>query len=235
MMRRLDGGKLKVIALISMVMDHVAKGLLIPMGSTHTLIQGMMSLFLHLGRLAFPIYLYLVMDSYFKTKNKEKFIGWLLLGALISEVPFDLVFYDSWWYPYHQNVMFTFLYLVVIYSIIDLVGNKWLRYLVVLPIIVGISIPIISYLRVDYTIDALALSLIYYIGREFMVGNKMVQFMEQVSGYMIFMINPSSIYGFLLLLLYNGSRGKQSKLFNYLVYPGHLIAIYVLRLLLIGG
>lgn len=243
-MYKLDSSKLKVIALMSMVMDHVAKGLLIPMGSTNTILQGMTSVFLHLGRISFPIYLFLVMESFFKTKNTGRFIVRLLLGALIAEVPFDLVFYGSWWYPAHQNVMFTFLYLVVMYTLIDLVsiyfivhlgGTPLLRYLVFFPIIVGISIPFISYLGVDYTVDALALSLIYYIGYHCRVYSKLVKFIEQALGYMIFMVNPSSIYGFLLLLMYNGERGKQSKVFNYLAYPGHLIVIYVLRLLIVGG
>lgn len=62
-----------------------------------------------LGRLAFPIFAFMIVEGYFHTKNLKRYVLRLFLFALISEIPFNLMCSGNMIYPFHQNVMWTFL------------------------------------------------------------------------------------------------------------------------------
>ena len=61
------------------------------------------------GRIAFPIFAFQIAEGFFRTSDRKGYMRRLLVFALISEIPFNLVLADSVFYPLHQNVMFTFL------------------------------------------------------------------------------------------------------------------------------
>ena len=61
------------------------------------------------GRLAFPIYAFMIAEGYFHTKDLKKYVKRLLLFAVISEIPFNLMTGSRLFYPIHQNVLWTFL------------------------------------------------------------------------------------------------------------------------------
>ena len=94
--QRLDGTVLKLIACLSMFIDHLGA----------VCFSGMMG-FRIIGRLAFPIYCFLLVEGAVHTRNMKKYILRMGIFALISEVPFDLAFYHRLVYMGHQNVFFT--------------------------------------------------------------------------------------------------------------------------------
>lgn len=60
------------------------------------------------GRLAFPIFAFLTAEGFFHTRDFKKYLARMFLFALASELPFDLIAEGGWFYPFHQNVLFTF-------------------------------------------------------------------------------------------------------------------------------
>ena len=93
--QRMDGTVLKLIACLSMFIDHLGA----------VCFSGMMG-FRIIGRLAFPIYCFLLVEGAVHTHDMKKYILRMGIFALISEVPFDLAFYHRLVYMGHQNVFF---------------------------------------------------------------------------------------------------------------------------------
>ena len=60
-----------------------------------------------IGRLALPIYIFLLIEGFVHTHSRPKYLGRLALFALISEVPFDLAFRGAAFVPQHTSVMTT--------------------------------------------------------------------------------------------------------------------------------
>lgn len=73
---------LKLIAIIAMVIDHVG-AIFFP---DQLWLRG-------IGRIAFPIFVFLLVEGLYNTSNIKKYLTRLGIFALISEIPFDLVFY----------------------------------------------------------------------------------------------------------------------------------------------
>ena len=82
---KLTGAILKKIAVVSMIIDHTA-AVLVPYDQMHQLFIMLRIL----GRLAFPLYCFLLVEGFCHTRNVKRYLLSLLTFALISEVPFDL-------------------------------------------------------------------------------------------------------------------------------------------------
>ena len=66
-------------------------------------------IFTCIGRLTFPIYAFMIVEGYFHTGDLKKYVRRLLIFALISEIPFNLMMGSNFFYPLHQNVLWSFL------------------------------------------------------------------------------------------------------------------------------
>ena len=92
----LTSNQLKIIALVAMTCDHVGKELL-PQCQILQII----------GRLAFPIFAYTLVEGFMHTHDVKKYLMRLGILALLSEIPFDLAFNGTILEFGHQNVFFT--------------------------------------------------------------------------------------------------------------------------------
>ncbi len=99
---------MKIIAVISMIFSHVAWAIFYPLclKTRSESYKDVYMIFQELGRMAFPIFCFLLTEGYFHTKNKKRFLNRLLIFTLISEIPFDLFYGGKIFIPEHQNVFF---------------------------------------------------------------------------------------------------------------------------------
>ena len=98
----LDGTALKLIAMASMVFDHV--------GDNFFPEQTWMRV---IGRIALPIFAFCVAEGYCHTRSKGKYLRRMGVFALVSEIPFDLVTAGKLLEFGHQNIMLTFFWAIL--------------------------------------------------------------------------------------------------------------------------
>ena len=214
----MSGAKLKYIAFASMFIDHVNKAILYPNinGRTSLVISDLFDI---IGRIAFPIFMFLLVEGYFKTKNRWKYLGYLVVFGIISE---------TYYSPHWNNIMFTLAFTMVTIWIIDFLKAKkmprivfyLLTFLVLLVACYGASA-----LGLDYEYHAILAGYFFYVFREKRIYTVLFGFLSMYK-------EPWALLGFGLNLTYNGERGKQNKFLNYCFYPGHLLLLGALRMYL---
>jgi hypothetical protein len=204
-----------------------------------------------IGRLTYPIFAFMIVEGYFKTKNLKKYVLRLLVFALISEIPFNLVMSSSWFSPLHQNVLWTFLIGILLIFLNEKARAKklWIRALVLVgTVLLGTLLGIVSF--VDYGHGGVLIILAFYVfrGRKWwcLVGQIVsllyISF-EVISGQFI----PITLFGntFELIIqsfcvltlvpiwLYRGKQGPYNKAIRYLYYgfyPAHLLILWLIRM-----
>ena len=223
----LSGAQLKYIAFLTMLIDHVNKALIYP-----NLNGGMLlvisDIFDIVGRIAFPIFIFLLIEGFFKTTNRWKYLGMLLLFGVISEIPFDLFTTATFFEPNWNNIMFTLALVLVIIWCIDTLkekmGRRWrIVWYLISAVIVGAGCLSAMILGLDYEYHAVLIGYFLYIFYEKPVWA--IPFC-----YLSMYKEPWALLGFGLTLTYNGERGKQNKIVNYLFYPVHLLILGMIRI-----
>lgn len=239
---------LKLIAIITMLIDH-----------TGAVFFPEVAIFRIVGRIAFPIFVFLLVEGLHYTKNIKKYLTRLGLFALISEMAFDLAFYQSYYgldvvadlqnglsnssvmkevisrFMHHQNIFFTlFLGLFAIY-LMQIVEEKYKKEYVLTNILDAlITIIFCAFallLKTDYSMVGILFIIAFYLFR----GNKALLGLSMILIPGILFGNTIQIFGILALIpiaFYNGKKGKDMKYFFYIFYPAHLLLLFVLSLIL---
>lgn len=226
-----SGAWLKGIAMLSMLADHVNKALIYPYLTTnHGALAFVSNAFDILGRIAFPLFCFLLVEGFFHTRSRRKYLLSLLLFGIISEVPFDMFTTASFWNGNWNNVMFTLaLVLVTLWTVDFLKGKmrklpKVLWYIVSL-LIVAVMGAVSMLLSLDYEHHAVWIGYFFYLFH----GKTAIAI---PFCYASMYSEPWALLGFGLTLTYNGQRGRQNKLLSYGFYPVHLLILGILRLYL---
>lgn len=221
----LNGAELKYIAFLSMLIDHVNNGVVTPLLDGKGTLLFISNIFSILGRIAFPIFIFFIVEGFFKTKNRKKYLFNLVLFGVISEVPFDMFTSKVFYNPNWNNMMFTLALCLVTVWIIDEVkdriSNKFLWYGVSLVIVMAFGL-LAMQLSLDYDYHAIILAYIFYIFYDKPVLGAAI-------GYVSIIKELYSFLGFAMTIIYNGKRGKQNKWVNYFFYPVHLLILGIIR------
>lgn len=107
----ISGSTVKIIAVAAMLIDHAAAVVLIrQIAADAYLDQSLLSLYnimRFIGRLGFPIFCFLLVEGFQRSKDLRKYGLRLGIFALISEIPFNLALTGSLTASRYQNVYFT--------------------------------------------------------------------------------------------------------------------------------
>ncbi len=234
-----SGFALKYIALTTMTFDHIA-AVLLPYDSVfYTVFRG-------IGRIAFPVYCFLLVEGYLHTSNRKAYFTRLLLFALISEIPFDMALFHfpSITAPQilmsHQNVFFTLSFGLLVMERMDELWYKNRTLAFVWMAALGLFADILHF---DYGMTGILVITILFLCKKHRPDIKPV-FMAILAVLPLF--SPSSISGLSValaipfLVLYNGRKGSPlpndqsfpgAKYLFYIYYPLHLFLIAIIYFL----
>ena len=225
--RILSGSALKVLAIVAMTVDHIAHFYLKSMpwwidplfsiGSKSISPYLLMRFF---GRLAFPLFAFLLVEGFIHTRNRFKYGRNLLIFAILSEIPWNLVHTGVWHCP-SQNVFFTlFLGYLGLCAIERFKDND--KYM--LGSLLGLLVVSI-FLRADYGCRGYGFILLLYVLR-----NKKI--LQAIIGSCTLGSTWIAGLAFIPINLYNGKRGfvkgAFAKYFFYVFYPAHFLVLYYL-------
>ena len=201
-----------------------------------------------IGRLAFPIYAFMIVEGYFHTKDIKKYVGRLLLFAVISEIPFNLAMGSRILYPIHQNVLWGFLLAIGLIHWNEKAKEKqlWKRILVgIATVCIGYLGGIITFVDFYHAGILMVLSFYFFRGKKWWcyVGQLFCLWyinIEMLGGYsyevdILGKTHFIARQGFALLALipiwlYRGKQGYHNKVLQYSYY-----AFYPLHLLILGA
>lgn len=116
----LSGNVLKWIGIITMFLDHVGAVLVFRICTWNGYWPKWVDfywLLRRIGRLAFPLFAFLIAEGFIHTRNWKKYCGRLALFALLSEIPFNLAFGGQWFTMEKTSVMATFTFGVLLLGI----------------------------------------------------------------------------------------------------------------------
>ena len=228
---------IKMLAMFTMLIDHigVAFDLHLPI-PVYLLCRTV-------GRLAMPLFCFMVAEGLFHTRNVKKYLLRLLLFALVSEVPFDRLFRGAWLEFSYQNVGFTLLlgFLgILLFDSFAAQGRKLEALISILA--AGLAAILISS---DYTFYGIYYIFIFYYFR----GRHRGRTVALAAGVLLLSVSVwmtgdwrlavaalAAVLAAIPIGLYTNERGRDgpaARMAFYAFYPAHLLVLYAVTLL--GG
>lgn len=261
----ISGSTLKLIAIISMLIDHTGATVLravlnLPSVTSDPIWfafwKTMYTYSRNIGRIAFPIFCFLIVEGFTHTRNVRNYAFRMFLFALISEIPFDLALKGRWFNPDKQNVYFTLLIglLVLIgLSLAEKLSGNFLTYeacsdqtqtvrpqkrcqklfisllqTAVSALIILGGMRLASVIDTDYNFKGVFLIALLYLVQHYVRSPQTSRSSLCLAGAMAVSWELPAPIGFLPIYLYNGTRGLRIKYFFYWFYPVHLLILHVI-------
>ena len=228
----LSGSTLKMIALLTMLIDHVGavvvqRTMSMP-GFDHDFWNSLYGPLRSIGRLAFPIFCFLLVEGFIHTSNSKKYVSRMLIFAIISEIPFNLAVTGDLFNTEYQNVFWELALGIVALMCLKKIEEKNFNYImqVILRLVVigGFTFGA-ELLKLDYGMYGIISIVALYVFRQ----NKLPQLLVGAVSFCWERVAPLA---FLIIAFYNGKRGRRIKYAFYVFYPAHLLILYIIARLI---
>lgn len=213
---------LKLIACIAMLIDHIT-ALFVTDITAYMIGRG-------IGRIAFPIFCFLIVEGFFHTSNVKKYLIRLGIFALISEFAYDFAFWDALHMRSiftQQNVFFTLFIGLLTITVYDYFVKKYrdqpfiFNTYAVIAIVIGGAVAVL--LKTDYSFYGVLIILVFYIFH--WNKNRMLIAYFLLSGFLFSGIQLLAVFALPFLWLYNGKKGPSVKCAFYAFYPVHILIL----------
>lgn len=227
----LSSSLLKIIAITAMLIDHTAVVMISPDPSVLR----------NIGRIAFPLFAFMIAEGARHTRDIKKYALRLLLFAFISEIPFDMAFGSGFLDFSKQNVYFTLLAGLVSVYLIRLFKEKKLTYLGIFTTLIIASAAML--MSTDYGFTGVIVITLFYVISDYpksvkCIGYILITLLTVVvilPRFPYIAIAPTQIFAVIsavILIFYSGQKGfKINRYFFYAFYPGHIIILALIRLI----
>lgn len=251
--RKITGFTLKWIAVVTMVLDHIGavflsdwlwaathstvvpgwRGAALSWAGQHlALLWQVQTLLRLIGRLAFPLFCFLLVEGFCHTRNVKRYALRLGIFALLSEIPFDLAFSHGMLAVEKSNVFFTLLIglgaLCLLYAMQER-GNSLAGLLTVCVAALAAEL-----LHTDYGAAGVMCIVLLYFLREQPLTAYTLAVVVLTMGTGVWM-ELAALVMLPVLANYHGVRGRQKKYFFYAFYPLHLLGLVMLRWWMMAG
>ena len=232
----ISGFQLKILALVTMAIDHIGAVLLEQNPHyAEASVQYLDFVFRTIGRLAFPLFCFFIVEGFHYTRNRKKYAIRLLVFALVSEIPFDMAFNGRILEGKYNNVGFTLLIGMLSIWVLDtFLGRirqkygdrfqgKLLEGLTIGAVLVVVYLLEYFLIKSDYgAAGVFAIIFLYLFSDRKMLGFAItVVWLGLTCGIIEFI----SICDLLPLHFYQGRQGRKMKYLFYIFYPVHLLIL----------
>lgn len=231
---KLDSFKLKIFAIILMVLDHLGNG-----------IANTPIFFNQLGRIVAPIFFFLIVEGFFYTLDRKKYMIRLFFWSFIMYMGTNFITYlFPTEYGLHNNIFLSLAMAVALMNMIEWTKNNKKSSLSHFVGILGIILISILSLFTEASLYGLLMTLVFYLARDkkilLSLGFILISLMDFTLSasagfnyFNLFKVNFQWMMVFSLpfILMYNGQRGlnnKFTKYMFYIFYPVHLWIIYII-------
>jgi len=234
---------LKIIAIISMTIDHAG----VCLGTSYIngtyYLSGFMSYDTYnylriIGRIAFPIFCYLIVEGFFYTKNVFNYITRLFLFGFISQVPFSLMSKGIVMDFSNTNVYFTLCIGLITITCLNYCKKYYKNHTISFPIFLLINTVIVicstsfaDTLGTDYAGYGICIIIIFYLLR-----GKYIFILLGILFTTLIFSSKMELYCLIALVpitLHNHKKGPSLKYFFYLYYPLHMLVLYFISSIVI--
>lgn len=234
MKKPLSHTTLKLIACFTMLLDHVAYSFLSPASLLYAFLRVV-------GRMAFPLYCFLLVEGVHHTKDPKKYFLRLLVITLISEPIFDMMCYHKLVVIGKQSVMVTLLLGATMCMIMKRLPKYWMK----LPLVIPFYF-LAGFARCDYGANGILMIALFMLTHDLplrplwqvpLFGLLCIR----MGGWAVkllwrpFPIQWFAVAALVPILLYGGHKGSKNKALSWamnLFYPVHMAIIVIIQLIL---
>lgn len=240
-LRFIDSLSLKLMAMALMFCDHA--WLTVAYGHEWLSV---------IGRLAFPIFAFQIVEGFYHTRSRKKYLLRMFIFALVSEIPFNYLVSGGPVYPFHQNVMFTFCISILAMMLLEKARERaWWVFLIVVILVTPAAYLIGFITLVDYYGYGVLMVLVFYLFHDVKFGwiaeiAAMFYINWEMIGGLVFNVvlfghtveipkQGFAVLAMIPILLYNGKpgcRNRAVKYAGYIFYPAHMVFLVLLSYLL---
>lgn len=207
---------MQIIAMLTMLIDHV--GLIFFPGELA---------WRYVGRIAFPIYCYALVQGHIHTSSRPRYLRRLLVIAVLAQIPYNLAIDAGGW-----NVVFTLLFSALVLTVLDLLPKLWMG----LPVVVG-AVLLTDALPLDYNAYGLLLVLIFRYTRSYWLVLAHLALNVVYLFYYNWLVQMASILPTILIALTPGlwvllEKRRLPRWVWWSFYPAHLAVLALVKFLM---
>ncbi|MCL1935969.1 MAG: conjugal transfer protein TraX [Defluviitaleaceae bacterium] len=222
---------IKLIATITMLIDHI--------GFTFSTRPMDFLLFRQIGRISFPLFVFLIAEGCLHTKDIKKYMKRLFVFALISQIPYFMLTNNIPFALNNLNILFTLFFGVLLIYLYKLIEGKHILYMLFFKILFVFSYILADTISVDYGGLGVTFVLFMYYCKISKYPRLLASILTVVVMFVLYLPFPTDSYFFAVsllsiipMVLYNKTQGfKKLKLAFYIFYPLHLLVLSLILLM----